>query len=172
MLLAISKMVQFAHFVTLVCWGINIVKVYNLMSWTFKKWLNILGANPHYCATKVPWFWPPIASLRLFWTTQSIFIWISMNAYLPWEFVYKGSKISCTVHGCGPHIGPHMSKFTIFEFLVACLPIFQNCKPILFAFDTRFAKQQRCGTNFYAKVHASYHILNHMNTLHIEMAEQ
>ena len=42
---------------------------------------------------------------------------------------------------------------------------------MLFAFNARFAKQGGCGELFFAKVHVTYHILEHMNTLRVQMAE-
>ena len=42
---------------------------------------------------------------------------------------------------------------------------------MLFAFDLRFTKQKKYEARIFAKVHTTYHVLEVMNTLHVQMAK-
>jgi len=73
-------------------------------------------------------------------------------------------------------IGPHTSECTISNNLVARLApslgkvAFVVC-PLLFALNATFTCQRRHITIELAKVHATYHVLECLDTLHIQMAK-
>lgn len=69
------------------------------------------------------------------------------------------------------HMGPHTSECTIFKGLVVCLlPLIRKRGPILFVLNTHFTKQRGYGARNFFNVYVTHHILEHINTLQVQLA--
>lgn len=63
----------------------------------------------------------------------------------------------------------HDTKFSEDWSLISSLV--KKYNHVLCIFNARFGKQRGCRTRKFAKIHITYHVLEHMNTFHIQMAE-
>lgn len=69
-------------------------------------------------------------------------------------------------------IEPYTLECRIFKGLIARLSlIVWKHKPMLFAFNVQFAKQQKCVVIFFAKICITHHISEHINFFHVQIIE-